>query len=154
MKNWLAFLAALALIVPAHARAQGFPAKPVHIVIPFAAGGSGDISARIIADSLAEQWAQPVVVEHCPGAGSLVGTLHVQRAPADGYTLLLASPSFVMSPMLRAEARYEPLRDFVAVTRLVTSPLVLAVNASFVARTLDDLLDQAQIGRASCRERV
>ena len=144
-KNWLALVAVVALLGPIQlTRAQSFPGKPVHIVNPYAAGGSGDIVARILADSLADQWGVPVVVEHRPGAGGLVGTLHVQRSPGDGYTLLLASPSFVMSPMLRPEARYDPARDFVAVARVATSPLVVAVNESSEARTLKDLLDLAR----------
>src|SRR5258705_11695520 len=114
-KHWLALAAAAALLAQIQiACAQPFPGKPVHIVNPYAPGGSGDIVARILADSLADQWGVPVVIEHRPGAGGLVGTLHVQRSPGDGYTLLLASPSFVMSPILRADTRYDPARGFVA----------------------------------------
>jgi tripartite-type tricarboxylate transporter receptor subunit TctC len=145
MKHWPALVAAVALLGPIQpARAQPFPGKTVHIVNPYAAGGSGDIVARILADSLADQWGVPVVVENRPGAGGLLGTLHVQRSPGDGYTLLLASPSFVMSPVLRAEARYDPAKDFVAVTRVATSPLVVAVHEAFEARSLGDLLELAR----------
>jgi tripartite-type tricarboxylate transporter receptor subunit TctC len=140
--SWVFAVGALLVLCPA--RADTFPTKPVHLVNPFAAGGSGDIAARIIADHLAEQWGQPVIIEHRPGGGGIVGTGYVQRARDDGYTLLLASPSFLMGPMLKREARYDPLRDFTPVSRLVTSPLVVAVNANSPARTLEQLLEEAR----------
>jgi len=138
-----AVLAALALWAPA-ASPQAFPAKTVHIVVPFPAGGTADLLARSIADVLAESWHQSVLIDNKPGAGSLLATQYAQRAAPDGTTLLMVAPSFLVNPMLNPEARYEPLRDFTPVTLLVTSPLVLAVNPESPARTLKELLDLAR----------
>ena len=135
---------AIAAFWSALAWGQAFPAKPVHIVVPFPAGGTADLLARTIADSLAESWRQPVIVENKPGAGSILATQYVQRAAPDGATLLIVAPSFVVNPMLSAEARYDALRDFTPVTLLVTSPLVLAVNASSPARTVKELVELAR----------
>ncbi|HUQ29441.1 MAG TPA: tripartite tricarboxylate transporter substrate binding protein [Usitatibacter sp.] len=138
-----ALLASLALVAPA-TRAQTFPSKPVHLVVPFPAGGTADLLARSMADVLAESWRQPVVVENKPGAGSLLATQYVQRAPPDGATLLMVAPSFVVNPMVSAEAHYDALKDFVPVTLLVTSPLVVVVNAASPARTLKELIELAR----------
>ncbi|HET9579406.1 MAG TPA: tripartite tricarboxylate transporter substrate binding protein [Usitatibacter sp.] len=129
---WLAALCA-------GAAAQGFPAKPVHLVVPFPAGGSADLLARVLGEQLTGYWKQPVLVENKPGAGSIVATQYVQRAPADGYTLLLMAPSFVVNPMLKKEAGYDAMKDFTPVTIIVTSPLVVVVNPSLPARTLKEL---------------
>jgi tripartite-type tricarboxylate transporter receptor subunit TctC len=151
-KCWLRFaFAIVSLWACAVAAADGYPSRPVHIVVPFPAGGTADLLARVSAEQLAEYWGQPVVVENRPGAGSILATQHVQRAPADGYTLLLMAPSFVVNPMLNADSRYDAMRDFAPVTLLVTSPLVIAVNPSLPARSLKELLDaaRAQPGRLS-----
>jgi len=116
----------------------------VHIVVPFPAGGTADLIARNVADVLAESWRQPVVVENKPGAGSILATQYAQRAPADGYTLLMVAPSFVMNPMLSREAGYDALRDFTPVALLVSSPLVVAVNPESPAKSLRELVDLAR----------
>jgi tripartite-type tricarboxylate transporter receptor subunit TctC len=123
---------------------QAFPSKPVHIVVPFPAGGTADLIARSIADALGESWRQPVVVENKPGAGSILATQYVQRAAPDGYTLLMVAPSFVMNPMLSREAAYDALKDFTPVAPLVTSPLVVAVNPESPAKSLRELVDLAR----------
>jgi tripartite-type tricarboxylate transporter receptor subunit TctC len=140
--RWLRSAAALlAACACTLAGAQGYPAKPVHIVVPFPAGGTADLLARTVGDALGELWAKPVVVENRPGAGSILATQFVQRAPADGYTLLMMAPSFVVNPMLNSDARYDAARDFVPVALLVTSPLVLAVNPSLPASSLRELIE-------------
>jgi tripartite-type tricarboxylate transporter receptor subunit TctC len=116
----------------------------VHIVVPFPPGGTVDVLARSIADVLAESWHQPVVVENKPGAGSILATQYAQRAAPDGTTLLMVAPSFVVNPMLSPEAHYDALKDFVPVTLLVTSPLVIVVNPSSPAHTLKDLMELAR----------
>ncbi len=146
-----AALALLAGLWTAAAFAQPFPAKPVHIVVPFPAGGTADLLARVLSDQLAELWGKPVVVDNKPGAGSIVATRYVQGAPPDGYNLLLMAPSFVVNPMLKKEAGYDALRDFAPVCLAVTSPLVVVVNPNTAAHTLDELaaVTRASKGKAS-----
>ena len=138
-----AVLAAWVVWAPG-AWAQAFPTRAVHLVVPFPAGGTADLLARSIAEVLAESWQQPVVVENKPGAGSIVATQYVQRAAADGTTLLMVAPSFVVNPMVSREANYDAMKDFVPVTLLVTSPLVVAVNALSPAKTLKELVELAR----------
>src|SRR3977135_928387 len=96
-----AFFAALALSVTAiHAAAQGAPAKPVKIIVTFAPGGAGDISARLVGDKLAELWKHGVVIENRVGGGGRIGVEAVHRAEPDGYTLLLASNSHITNQVL------------------------------------------------------
>jgi tripartite-type tricarboxylate transporter receptor subunit TctC len=149
--RWLRFAFGLAALWACVAAAEIYPARPVRLVVPFPAGGTADLLARATAEQLSEYWAQPVIVENRPGAGSILATQYVQRAPADGYTLLMMAPSFVVNPMLNADARYDAGRDFAPVALLVTSPLVLAVNPSLPARSLKELMEaaRAQPGRFS-----
>jgi tripartite-type tricarboxylate transporter receptor subunit TctC len=144
MNRVLRCLIALLVLAATCASAQTFPSRPVHIVVPFPAGGTADLLARSIAEVLAQSWQQPVVVENKPGAGSILATQYVQRAAPDGSTLLMVAPSFVMNPMLSREAGYEALRDFAPVTLLVTSPLVVVVNPASPAKTLKDLVELAR----------
>ncbi|MGZ5572011.1 MAG: Bug family tripartite tricarboxylate transporter substrate binding protein [Usitatibacter sp.] len=139
-------LALILLCLSLGTAAQSYPAKPVRIVVPFPAGGTADLLARTLGDQLAAYWGQPVVIENRPGAGSMLATQYVQRAPADGYTLLVIAPSFVVNPMLQPDAKYDALKDFAPVTLAVTSPLVLAVNPTLAARSLAELGD---LSRAS-----
>lgn len=140
----MAWLAAAALCASLGAAAQAFPAKPVRLVVPFPAGGSADLLARTLGDQLSSYWGQPVLVENKPGAGSMLATQYVQRAAADGYTLLVMAPSFVVNPMLQPDARYDAAKDFAPVALVVTSPLVLVVNASMPARSLKELVELAR----------
>jgi tripartite-type tricarboxylate transporter receptor subunit TctC len=144
MSRLLSCFFAASLLCAQAASSQGFPSKPVHIVVPFPAGGTADLTARTISDVLAESWKQPVIVENKPGAGSILATSYVQRAPADGSTLLMVAPSFVVNPMLSVEAKYDALHDFAAVTLLVNSPLVAVVNAQSPARSFDELIELAR----------
>ena len=152
MMLFLRLLFAAAAFAATAAQAQpAFPSKPVHIVVPFPAGGAADLLARSLGEALSESWGQHVVVDNRPGASSMLATHQVQRAPPDGYTLLMVAPSFLMNPMLTPEARYDPLRDFTPVALLVTSPVVLAVPPSSSAHTLRELIDYARAhpGRSS-----
>ncbi len=134
-----AALALAACLWSVLALADPFPSRSVHFVVPFPPGGTADLLARVLGEQLAEYWGHPVVIENKPGAGSIVATQYVQRAPADGYTVLLMAPSFVVNPMLRREAGYDAMRDFVPVTLAVTSPLVLVVNPATHASSLSEL---------------
>lgn len=134
--------AGLAGVLPHAARAQAaWPSKAVRIVVPYAPGGANDIVARAVSDKLATALGQPVVVENRAGAGAIVGTEYVARATPDGHTLLMAaSGPIVFNPVLVAKLPYSPLQDLAPVSLAGTFPLILAVNESFPARTLADLV--------------
>lgn len=118
--------------------------KPVRLVVPFAAGGSTDIIARILAAYLPDYLGQPVIVENRAGAGGNIGVASVAKAEPDGGTLLLVSSSFVTNPALaRERPAYDPIRDFVPVSLVASSPDVIAVRAESGLSTLADLLREA-----------
>jgi len=140
-------LAPLALSGPAQA---AFPERSVRIVVPFPAGGSNDVIARLVAQSLTEQWGQPVVVENRAGAGGNVGAEVVARAPADGYTLLLAAPGpLVVNQTLYSKLNYDPAKDLKPIALIASVPIVLAVNPKVEAKSVADLiaLAKAQPGK-------
>ena len=141
----LALAAVLALCAGHGALAQSYPAKPIHLVVPFAAGGITDILARALGQRLSESWGQQVVIENKPGANSQVGAEYVAKAAPDGYTLLVsADTTFAMNPHLYARLNYDPLRDFVAISGLGVSPQALVVNPAVPARTLGELVALAK----------
>jgi len=126
-RNWARWAAALlALAFPALVAAQSWPAKPVKIVVPFAAGGATDVVARLLAQKLADAWGQSVVVENRAGAGGNIGAEAVAKSPADGYTLLLGSTGTITAgPAVFKTLPYDPVKDFVAVGGIQSVPLVL-----------------------------
>jgi len=146
MTRRLAAVAAMVLgcVLPGLAVAQSFPSKPVHIVVPFAPGGAFDVLARVIASNLEQQWRQPVLVETRPGAGSVVGTTFVARAPADGYTVVLVANSLVINAKLRPTLPYDAIKGFEPIALVVNSPQVIAVSPGSPHRTLKDWLDAAR----------
>jgi tripartite-type tricarboxylate transporter receptor subunit TctC len=123
------------------ATAAGYPEKPVKIVVPFAAGGPTDVMARLIAQKLSESLNQQFYVEDRPGAGGNIGMMEVARAAADGYTILVASSSFVVNPSLYASNPYNAFKDFAPVTLAAASPNILVVNSSFPAKSVQELID-------------
>ena len=128
--NWKLF-ALLAAAIATSALAQDYPTKPIRIIVPFAAGGNVDITARLVAPGLSEILGQPVVVENKPGAGGTIGADFVAKAPPDGYTLLMGSNStFSVAPSLYPKNPYNPLRDFSPVIMIATAPFVLVVNST------------------------
>jgi tripartite-type tricarboxylate transporter receptor subunit TctC len=130
----------------AHAQthAQKFPAKPVHIVVPFAPGGANDIIARVVSQRLTEQLGQQVIVENRGGAGGAIGAELVARAPADGYTVLLANPGpNAINPQLQ-KTPYDPISDFSMVTLIAVSPQVLVVHPSLPVRSAKELVALAR----------
>ncbi len=131
--KWLdiALLSAAVCFANAPVRAQGYPAKPVRIVVPFAAGGGSETIARAIGMKLSETLGQPFVIDLRPGAASLIGTLIVQRAPADGHTLLLADSGFTIASISQARPPFDPLEDFTPVALIATTPRVLMAHPSF-----------------------
>ena len=132
--------AAAALAVVTSAGAEDFPSRPITIIVPFAAGGPATILAHLIAQPLSETFGQSFYVENLPTGASNVGTTTAAKAPADGYTLLVVTPSFVINPNLYARLAYDPIRDFTPVILAVTSPHVLIVNPSFPANSVKELV--------------
>lgn len=126
--------------------AQSYPVKPIHIVVPFAAGGITDVIGRALAQRLTEAWGQQVVIENKPGGGTgQVGTEYVARSAPDGYTLLVtADATFVTSPHTYSKLPYDPIKDFVPITGLGISPQALVVHPSLPVRTLGELVDYAK----------
>jgi tripartite-type tricarboxylate transporter receptor subunit TctC len=140
----LVTLALAALLLPAAAGADTWPDKPLRVVVPYAAGGAVDIVARIVGQALAEQLKQPVVVDNRPGASANIGMELVARAPADGYTLLMASNGLTTNMSLFPDLSFDGRRDFAPIARIGYAPLVIVVPASSPAKTLKDLLAQAK----------
>jgi tripartite-type tricarboxylate transporter receptor subunit TctC len=128
------------------ASAQSYPSKPIHIIVPFAAGGITDVVTRALGQRLAEAWAQQVVIENRPGGGTgQVGTEYVARSAPDGYTLLVtADATFVTAPHTYGKLPYDAINDFVPVTGLGISPQALVVHPSLPVRTLAELVELAK----------
>ena len=123
------------------ARAQSYPSKPVRLVVPFAPGGSVDFMARVINESLSRALGQPVIVDNKGGAGGAIGTLEVVRAPADGYTLLMVSPSITAAnPAINPAAGYDPTTDLTPIINVAAGPLVLTVRPGYPAKTFAEFL--------------
>jgi len=141
-----ALLACASLPAPAAgpAGAEGYPARPVRVIVPFAAGGVADALPRLVGQKLAEQWGRPVVIDNKPGAAGNIGMEAAARAPADGYTLALApAGNLTVNPILFPKLGFE-VKDLVPVTLLATSPNVLVVNPGLPAHTLKALVEYAR----------
>ena len=133
----------IALAAPA-ALAQAYPARPVKIIVPFAAGGPADIYARVIADKLQAALGQTFVVEDRPGGGAILGTEAVVQSPPDGYTLLMMSNTHTVNESLIPDKRYSLTRDLVPVAPVNYSDLVLVIHPSVKANNLQEFLALAK----------
>ena len=138
-------LVLLGTLWSASIHAQTYPSRPIRLIAPSAPGSPVDIRARWLADALAPALGQPVVVENRAGAGGNIGTEAAAKSIPDGYTLLLAHQgTFAINPHLYAKTGYDPITDFAPVTRLVLSPMVLAVNPSLPVNSVEDLIRLAR----------
>ena len=131
-------------LMSANALAQGYPLKPVRIIVPFPAGGAVDTGIRTIGQKLSEIWKQAVVVDNRGGAGGNIGADAVAKAAPDGYTLLGTSNALALSPALYRTLPYEASKDFVPLAQLTSSYLVLAVNAKLPVATVNELIEYAK----------
>lgn len=137
---WLA-IGGMMLLAPAVAYCQGYPSKPIRIIVPFAPGGNIDITARIIAPGLSEVLGQPVIVENRTGAGGRIGTTLVAKSPPDGYTLLLGAPGTLVSqPVFHDGVEYQPLRDFVYTSQISLVASALSAHPSLPVRSVKALI--------------
>ena len=142
--SWLA-LGAMMLLAPAIACCQGYPSKPIRIIVPFAPGGNIDINARIIAPGLSEFLGQPVIVENRSGAGGRIGTVMAAKAPPDGYTILLGAPgTLIAQPVFHDDIEYQPLRDFVYSSRISLVASAVSVHPSLPVRSIKELVALAR----------
>jgi tripartite-type tricarboxylate transporter receptor subunit TctC len=142
LKKFIAI--ALALAAPLSVLAQTWPSRPVKLVVPYPPGGPTDIVARVVAERLASQTGQSFIVDNRPGAGGNIGAEMVAKAPADGYTLLIATTAHAINMSLFKNLGYDVQRDFAAVSLLTQGPLVLVVNPAFPAKSVADLIAMAK----------
>ena len=154
-RDWQKTLAALAaaaalaigllFVLSSTAHAQAWPQKPVKFIVPFPPGGATDISARLVGQKLSEIWGQTVVIENRGGAGGGVGAAEAAKAAPDGYTLFFPSGSVVTANQhIYARMPYNPEKDFIPVTKVVSGPQVLVVQASSPYKSVKDLIDAAK----------
>jgi tripartite-type tricarboxylate transporter receptor subunit TctC len=138
-----AAFAAAALAAP-FAWAQSFPSKPIHLILGYPPGGAVDGNARIIAPKLGEVLGQPVIIENRPGASGVIATEYVKQAPADGYTILLTTIGHTITPVLQKKPPYDPIADFVPVTQVTGTTMVLLVNPKVPVKTLQEFVALAK----------
>ena len=124
-----------------------YPNRPVRMIVPFGAGGPGDIFARLIGQKPSEQLGQQFVIENRPGAGGNIGAGVAARAPADGYTLLVGSSTLWVNASLYPQIPYDPVRDFEPIIIGATSPEVLVVHPSVPAKTVQELVALVRAGK-------
>ena len=112
------FLAVFLILFALQATARDFPEKPVRLIVPLPPGGATDVVARLIAQKLGDAWGQPVVLEHRPGGGTVIGAQAVAAAPPDGYTLGIVISALTINPSLRKDLPYDTLKDFAPLTQI------------------------------------
>jgi tripartite-type tricarboxylate transporter receptor subunit TctC len=147
MGRWFRMVAAAVAMFTAGGLASAqspFPSKPVHIFVPYAAGGGVDILARTLGDVVSRQWGQSVVVENRPGAGGLVASQALVTSPPDGYTLIVVASGHATNPFLYAKIPYDTFKDFTPISLLASSPNILLVRADSPFKTLGDMIAQAR----------
>jgi tripartite-type tricarboxylate transporter receptor subunit TctC len=144
-----AFLVLAVSLLPDAAMAQGFPSRPVRIVVPFPAGGTVDTVARTFGQKMTENWKQPVIVENRAGAGGNIGADAVAKAGPDGYTMLLTIHGIAISASLYRKLPFDPVKDVAPVIQLTSSTQALVVNPNLPARSVRELvaLAKAQPGK-------
>jgi len=135
----LGAIASLALATIAAAD-PSYPNRPIRVVMPFAPGGGGDLVIRSLTDKLGQRLGQPVVVDNKPGASGFIGAAIVAKSPADGYTLLMGFDGSLVTATHLIKPQFDPLNDFVAVTKLADAPLVLLAHSSVKENTLAELV--------------
>ena len=142
-KRSLVFIALCAAALAASA--QGYPSKPIRIVVGFPPGGGNDIVARLVGAKMQEAWGQPVVIDNKPGANSIIATEFVMKSAPDGYTLLVnATGGMSVNPVLYSKLPYHTLRDFVSISMIGMFPMVVVVNPSLPVNSVQELIAYAK----------
>jgi tripartite-type tricarboxylate transporter receptor subunit TctC len=138
-------IAVLLLFFAGQVVAQPYPARSIRLVVGFAPGGAADLVARTLQEPLQRSLGQPIVVDNRPGAGSSIAAEQVAKSAADGYTLLIASPSSILvNPLLSPSNAFDPLKDLAPVSKVTSSPLVVAVNPALGVASLRELIELAK----------
>jgi tripartite-type tricarboxylate transporter receptor subunit TctC len=140
IKTYSYLIFARAILSAALAHATDFPQRPVRMIVPYAPGAGQDITGRLLAQRLTDAWSQQVVVDNRPGAGSNIGSELGARAPADGYTLLLANEAMAINATLTKKLAFDPLRDLTAVSLIVINPRIFVVHPAVPATTIKELV--------------
>jgi tripartite-type tricarboxylate transporter receptor subunit TctC len=139
------FFLLLGFFCATHAWGQAYPSKPVRLVVGFAPGGAADFVSRAFQEPLGRALGQPIVVDNRPGAGSSIAAEHVAKSAPDGYTLLIASPSSILvNPLITPKAGFQPQKDLVPVSKVSSSPLILAVNPGVGVGSVKELIAHAK----------
>jgi tripartite-type tricarboxylate transporter receptor subunit TctC len=139
-----ALLAAALVLGSSAARAQTYPSRQITLIVPFTPGGSNDVVGRAIGKKLTEAWGQPVIIENRPGAGALIGAAAVARAPPDGYTLLLVSPTFTINPAIKKTMPFDTVRDFTPVAFIARAPLLVTTSTRLPVQSAGELFALAR----------
>ena len=142
--NRIAALFLSAFLLAANAVAQDYPSRPIHIVVPYTPGTGADILSRVLGPKISDRWHGAIVTDNKPGAGGNIGAESVARAPADGYTLLLAATSFSSNPTLTKALPYDPIKSFAPVALVATGGLGVYVHPSLPAKTLREFIAYAK----------
>jgi tripartite-type tricarboxylate transporter receptor subunit TctC len=144
--RWFRTLAAAAAMLAAtgSASAQPFPSRPVHILVPYAAGGAVDILSRTLGDAVSQQWHQSVIIENRPGAGGVIASQALVTAPPDGYTLIVVASGHPTNAFLYEKLPYDTFRDFTPISLLASSPNILLVRADSPFKSVNDVIAAAK----------
>ncbi|MCP3469246.1 tripartite tricarboxylate transporter substrate binding protein [Bradyrhizobium sp. CCGUVB1N3] len=132
------------LLAASAAQADNFPSKPVHILVPYAAGGAVDVLARTIGQALAKSWGQQPVIDNRPGAGGIIASQALTQAPPDGYTLILVASGHPLNQFIYPSVPYDTFKDFTAISEVASSPLAIVVAKDSPYKSLGDLLAAAK----------
>lgn len=149
MKAWFAIVACVSSLLPFAAGAAApptdeYPNRPLRFIVPFPAGGSTDIIARIIGQRLTDSMGRPVVIDNRPGAAGLLAAEIIAKAPPDGYTIMIHSASLTTSVVVQPKVTFDPFKDFTPITHLADTPLLMTVNANLPAKTMQDFIALAR----------
>ncbi|MCE9638893.1 MAG: tripartite tricarboxylate transporter substrate binding protein [Betaproteobacteria bacterium] len=134
----------LAVLATTSAYAQSYPDKAMRMIVPFSAGAGTDLLSRVIARKLQEAWGQNMIVENRPGGGTIIGVEVAAKAPPDGYTLVMVTPSFIINATGIKKLPYDSIRDFAPVTLFATSPLLLVAHPSLPVKSVKELITLAK----------
>ncbi|WP_406624559.1 Bug family tripartite tricarboxylate transporter substrate binding protein [Acidovorax sp. SDU_ACID1] len=148
-RNFMAAMTAVAALVMPMAHAQtetAYPNKPIKLIIPYPAGGSGDTTARFLANALNQKWGVPLVVENRPGGSAIIGTQAVANAASDGYTVLFTTTLHIQNSAVGRTLPYDPLKDFVPITQVLCAPAALVIGSDNPAKTVNAFVNANKAG--------
>jgi tripartite-type tricarboxylate transporter receptor subunit TctC len=144
IKKFGCLVTGVTLLAGAGANAENFPSKPVHILVPYAAGGAVDVLARTLGHSLAKTWGQQPVIDNRPGAGGIIASQALAQSPPDGYTLILVASGHPLNQFIYQSLPYDTFKDFTAISEIASSPLAVLVARKSPYANLGDLLAAAR----------